>query len=96
MNDLTIIKNKLVKEKQELFKNYNIKFLAIFGSVSRGENTDVSDIDILVDFNKPIGIAFIDLADELENLLQSKIDLVSKNGIKPKYFEKIKTELEYV
>jgi predicted nucleotidyltransferase len=54
------------------------------------------DIDILVEFRKPIGIEFIDLADELEEILKLKVDLVSKKGIKDKYLKSIETELEYV
>jgi predicted nucleotidyltransferase len=70
--------------------------LAVFGSVSRGDSNDDSDVDILVDFSQSIGIEFITLADELENILQHKIDLVSRNAIKPKYFEQIKDDLIYV
>ncbi len=70
--------------------------MAVFGSVSRGENNENSDVDILVDFSQPIGIGFIDLADELENILKQRIDLVSRNAIKPKYFEQIKNDLRYV
>lgn len=53
-------------------------------------------MDILVEFNRPIGIEFIDLAEELEQILQIKGDLVSKKGIKIKYFKSIETELAYV
>ena len=43
-----------------------------------------------------MGIEFIDLAGELEAILHRKVDLVSKNGIKPKYLEEIKKDLVYV
>jgi predicted nucleotidyltransferase len=49
-----------------------------------------------VDFSQPIGIEFIDLANELEILLRRKVDLVSKEGIKPKYFQEIQPEILYV
>lgn len=75
---------------------YGIKVLAIFGSYGRGQETKESDVDILVDFKRPIGIEFIDLAQELENLLEIKVDLVSKNGIKPEYLKQIESELNYV
>jgi predicted nucleotidyltransferase len=87
---------KLSNSKEQLFSKYGIKELAIFGSVSRGDNTASSDLDILVEFNRKIGIEFIDLADELEGLLKMKVDLVSKNGIKKKYFQFIEKDLEYV
>jgi hypothetical protein len=50
----------------------------------------------MVDFSRPIGIAFINLADELETILQMKVDLVSKGGIKPTYFAVIQPDLIYV
>jgi predicted nucleotidyltransferase len=43
-----------------------------------------------------VGIKFIDLADELEQMLQNKVDLVSRNGLKPKYYQAIEPELIYV
>ncbi len=90
------VKEVLTTHKHYLSQKYHISYLAIFGSVSRGDNNEKSDIDILVDFSQPIGIEFIDLADELENILHNKIDLVSRNAIKPKYFEQIKNDLIYV
>ena len=50
----------------------------------------------MVDFDKQVGVEFIDLATELEKLLDLKVDLVSKNGIKPRYFEAVKEDLIYV
>jgi len=70
--------------------------IAIFGSYGRGQQKEDSDIDILVDFQKPIGIEFIDLADELELLLQNKVDLVSLKGVRPQYYKHIENELMYV
>lgn len=70
--------------------------MAIFGSYGRGQQGEDSDVDILVDFQKPIGIEFIDLANELESLLKLKVDLVSKNGIRPQYFKQIEQDLSYV
>jgi predicted nucleotidyltransferase len=70
--------------------------LAIFGSHARNEQAEDSDLDILVEFDEKIGLQFIDLADELELLLGRRIDLVSKGGIKEKYFQNIKQDLIYV
>jgi predicted nucleotidyltransferase len=49
-----------------------------------------------VDFSKPIGICFIDLADEIESLLNVSVDLVSRNGIKEKYYKVIQEDLIHV
>lgn len=68
--------------------------MALFGSYSRDTaNQYTSDVDVMVDFPQPIGLAFVDLADELEDLLQLKVDLVSRGGIKPKYFCVIEPDL---
>ena len=76
-----------------LASRYPIQRLALFGSVARNEATPDSDVDILVEFSKPVGFQFLELAHELEILLGKKVDLVSKNGIKPAYFNAISTDL---
>ena len=96
MRDFNQILQILSSEKEHFQSKYFIKYIGVFGSYSRKENTKNSDIDIIVDFVKPIGIEFIDLADEIEEILQIKVDLVSKNGIKPKYFDQIKNDIIYV
>ena len=70
--------------------------MALFGSYARSEQTLESDIDIMVQLNGMIGSRFIDLADDLERFLNQKVDLISKNGIKHKYFESIQQDLIYV
>ncbi len=82
--------------KPKLIERYPIKLLAIFGSVRRGDNSVSSDVDILVEFSRPVGIEFIHLAQDLETLLQRKVDLVSRGGIKEKYFKVILPDLVYV
>ena len=96
MTSLTDIKDTLKSNKQRLTDKYGLSFMAIFGSYGRGQQTESSDIDILVDFQKPVGIEFIDLANELEKLLKIKVDLVSKNGVRPQYLKQIEQDLNYV
>ena len=93
---LSDIKNTLIQNKQRLYDKYGLNMLAVFGSYGRGQQTEQSDVDILVDFNKPVGVEFIDLANELERILKMKVDLVSKNGIRPQYFLEIEPDLSYV
>jgi predicted nucleotidyltransferase len=50
----------------------------------------------MVDFSRPIGIGFVDLAEELEKLLGRKVDLVSKAGIRPQYYRAIEPDILYV
>jgi predicted nucleotidyltransferase len=96
MLSLETIKNKLVEHKQRLYSRYGLSNIAIFGSYAKNQQTDRSDVDILVEFNKPIGIDFIDLAEDLEQILSIKVDLVSRRGLKERHFKAIEKELYYV
>lgn len=96
MDTFLDIKTRLEDQKKELFKKYPIKTLAIFGSYARNEQKPTSDLDLMVEFHSRVGSEFIELADELEEILGIKVDLVSKKGIKERYFERIKEELIYV
>ena len=96
MKTLHEIKSTLNKHKQRLFNKYPIKSMVIFGSYARKEQTDESDLDLMVEFDGKIGIRFIDLAEEIENLMGFKVDLVSKNGIKDKYYQVIQSDFVYV
>jgi len=96
VKSLSTILSLILKNKPVLQKKYPIKTIGVFGSVARGDNKENSDVDILVEFEKPIGIEFIDLANELESILHQKVDLISKTGIKPKYLKIIEKDLHYV
>lgn len=96
MKSLSEIKSTLQTNKDKLFVSYPIKSLAIFGSFARNEENELSDLDLLVEFNDKIGIRFIDLANELETLMGVKVDLVSKKGIKKHYLQSIEEDLIYV
>jgi len=86
MKDQTTTINKLKTAKPILLQNYPIKQLALFGSASRQEDNEDSDVDIMVEFDSPVGMEFIHLCYELEKILNRKVDLVSRKGIKEKYF----------
>lgn len=78
-------------------EKYSISSIGLFGSIVREDfSPSKSDIDIIVDFSKPIGIQFIDLADYLEEKIHRKVDLVSKNGMKPRYYQAIESDIVYV
>ncbi|RYY42938.1 MAG: DNA polymerase subunit beta [Chitinophagaceae bacterium] len=96
MEQLSEIKQVLQQLKPELSKRFHVQSLGLFGSVVRDDFSPTSDIDIIVDFNQPVGIEFIDLADYIEQRLQKKVDLVSRRGIKDKYFKAIEREIVYV
>ena len=96
MSQFETIRERLKQLKDELGTTYHIQSMGLFGSVVRDDCTSESDIDIIVDFNAPIGMGFIELADILENRLGKPVDLVSKKGIKASYFKAIEAEIIYV
>jgi len=98
MKTLGEIKETLAKHKEELRKLFGVKEIGIFGSYAREEQTELSDVDILVEFEREIGWEIVDLKDYLEKLLGVKVDLVSKNGIvrKPLLWKYVKEEIIYV
>lgn len=97
MTDIATIKYILTGLKGELADRFQVGSLGLFGSVVRDDFNPVSsDIDIIVDFSGPIGIEFVDLADYLESKLGRPVDLVSKSGVKEKYFKEIEPEIIYV
>ena len=96
MTDLNAIKQILTQLKPELIAKYHISSIGLFGSVVRDDFTASSDIDIIVDFSRQIGIEFVDLADYIEYKLKKNVDLVSKKGIKQKYYQAIESEIIYV
>ena len=96
MYTLDEIKSILAKAKPELQKKYPLSELAVFGSYARGDADEHSDIDVLVDFNGVIGMKYFDLIDDISVLFKTKVDVVSKGGIKPKYFKFVSEDLIYV
>ena len=96
MSDLNSIKQILTQLKPELTDKYHVSSIGLFGSIVRDDFNSNSDIDIIVDFSKPIGIEFIDLAEFIERKLKKSVDLVSKNGVKQKYFRTFESEIIYV
>ena len=72
---------------------FGIRQIRIFGSFAKGEEKPHSDIDIIVDISKPIGIyQFIGLKQDLETSLSRKIDLFKPNTIEPLLKDKILAE----
>jgi predicted nucleotidyltransferase len=91
------IERTLKKNIQNLKKDYNLNSLGIFGSFVKGEQNQDSDLDILVDFEKPIGLLkFIKLENDLSKILGIKVDLVMKKALKPNIGKRILEEIRYV
>jgi len=86
--------NEIVKilkpHKKDVFKNYNLKELGIFGSIVREENNSKSDIDIIVEYKViPDLLKYIELERHIENILNSNVDLVIKNSIRDELKESV-------
>ncbi len=81
-------KNEILKilhgMKPRLETEYNVKTIGVFGSVAREEARSESDIDVLVEFEPPIGLfKFLELEELLSERLGGKVDLVSRKALKP-------------
>ena len=86
----------LVQNKSELENRFKVRRLALFGSYARGDQKPDSDVDILVDIDPSVGLEFVTLAEEIEQLLGLQIDLVSRRAIKPNKLKYIEKDLIYV
>ncbi|MGB9667160.1 MAG: nucleotidyltransferase family protein [Candidatus Cryosericum sp.] len=96
---LVEIKRVLRNSKQILADKYGVSSIAVFGSYARGQQKANSDVDLLVDFDRAIGgFAFIELANDLEELLGMNVDLLTPRMIKhnPYLEKKILEELQVV
>jgi len=83
----------LKNQKAFLYDKFSIKNLNLFGSVARGDNSNDSDIDILVEFYKtPDLLTFIEIEEYLSKTLNQKVDLVIKRKLKPQLKETILKE----
>jgi predicted nucleotidyltransferase len=76
---------------------YHVKAIGVFGSVTRGEDTTASDVDILVEFSQPVGFfTFLELEEYLSRVLGRKVDLVTKNALKPAIRGAVLQDVVYV
>jgi hypothetical protein len=90
------IENKLKELKPVLHRKYFVDKIGYFGSYSRNEQNENSDIDILVSFKKPLGWEFFELQELLENELKIKVDLVSEKALKKQLRKVILKNVRYV
>ncbi len=97
MKNLAEINQWLVQHKLILQELYKVKELGIFGSYVRQEQTETSDVDVLVEFYEtPSLLKFVNLENYLSDNLGVKVDLVHKAGLKLRIGERILAEVIYV
>lgn len=87
---------KLKEIKPKLKEEFSVKEIGIFGSYSNNSYSEESDIDILIELEKPIGWKFFTLELYLNKLFDKKIDLVTKNALKKQISENILNQVKYV
>jgi len=87
----------LKKLKREVAKEFSVKTMGVFGSVARDEQTGQSDIDLLVEFSKPVGfVTFMRLENFLSERLGKQVDLVTPDSLKPVIRQDVLSEVIYV
>ena len=87
----------LKKIKREVEQEYSVKTIGVFGSVARDEQTGKSDIDLLVEFSKPVGfVTFMRLENFLSERLGNQVDLVTSDSLKPVIRQDVLSEVIYV
>ncbi len=95
--DIETIKLLIKQNKLNLQNEYGVKRIGLFGSYVRKEETADSDIDILVEIERPTGLfKFMKLENYLSILLGKKVDLVTKKSLKPAIGKRILKEVDYV
>lgn len=96
MYTLETILEELRTYKPELQRKFPISRLGVFGSYARGEAGENSDIDVAVELNGPMGLNFVAMAIEIEDLFGTKVDVVPKRAIKPPYLASVEKDILYV
>ena len=90
------ILTKLKKLKEEIKTNYRVKKIGLFGSFVNNKQKDTSDIDLLVEFEDDADLFhFIGLSRYLEELFNTKVDVVSKPSLKKELKQRILQEVVY-
>jgi len=99
MTSISEIKKILNQKKGYFLKKYGLKIIGIFGSYIRNEQTENSDLDILVALDEQSGIdllKFIEIENELSDLIGIRVDLVLKKNLKPLIGKRIMKEYQPV
>ena len=83
---MELTRNEILRRLKDnqgyLSAEYGLKRIGIFGSYAKGTQTQESDVDIVAEFEKPIGLKFVEFSETIENLLGKKIDILTPAGIR--------------
>lgn len=99
MKSLEALKAQLTELKPKLQQDYHVTELGIFGSYIRGEQTEESDVDVLIDFEPSFRfglVTFCNIENQISDTLGEKVDLVMKRALKPRIGAQILKEVIYL
>ena len=94
MSYLDEVIEKIKSQYPYLSSEFGIKRIGVFGSVAKQADRDHSDIDLVVEFERPIGLKFISLAEYLEKLFGRNVDILTKDGIRNIRVKRVSTDIE--
>jgi len=87
---------RIIREHKDILEKYKVKSIALFGSYVRNEQKEDSDIDLLVEFEKPTYNNFINLVFTLEDLFKKEVTIVTPKGMSPYILPYILKEAEEI
>ena len=90
------LEKKLQEIKPVLVNTYHVSKIGYFGSYGKGQQTTMSDLDLLVEFSQPVGWEFFTLEKYLEKELSLPVDLVTSNALKERIKDSILKQVIYI
>ncbi len=97
MKSIEEIKSVIKQNKEDLKQQFGVSEIGIFGSYVTGSQKEDSDLDILIQFEKPIGfVRFMRLERRLTELAGVRVEMVTKKALKPYIGQRILREVIYV
>ena len=94
MSYLDEVIGKIKSQYPYLSSEFGIKRIGVFGSVAKQADTDQSDIDLVIEFDRPIGLKFMSLAEYMEKLFGRKVDILTKDGIRNIRVKRVSKDIE--
>jgi predicted nucleotidyltransferase len=77
-----------------LASEYGVKRIGLFGSYAKGKPTEMSDVDIIVEFERPIGFRFVEFGEYIEGLLGKRVDILTPAGIQGIRIDRVAKSIE--
>lgn len=98
LEDVMEYRDEIIKKIKEqypyLSSEYGVRRIGLFGSVARNSAKIDSDVDIVVEFERPIGLKFMDLVEYMEKLFGKEVNVLTKDGIKNIRVKNVSSEIE--